>query len=49
MKADDVKGPLAAQVARFAVETRYRDIPAGTAAIAKKHIVDTLAVGLVES
>jgi 2-methylcitrate dehydratase PrpD len=38
--------PLAAHVARFAAEARYRDIPAETAAIAKKHILDTLAVGL---
>jgi len=38
--------PLATHVARFAAGTRYRDLPSGTTAIAKKHILDTLAVGL---
>ena len=38
--------PLAAHVAEFVTATRYADIPAATARVAKKHILDTLAVGL---
>src|SRR5690348_12817836 len=36
--------PLAAHVAAFVVQTR--DIPAETARVVKKHILDTLAVGI---
>ncbi len=38
--------PLAAHVAEFVMATHYADIPAETARVAKKHILDTLAVGL---
>jgi 2-methylcitrate dehydratase PrpD len=42
--ADDK--PLAAHVAGFVTSTAFGDIPADTARVAKKHILDTLAVGL---
>lgn len=38
--------PLAAHVAEFVTSTKYSDIPAETVRVAKKHILDTLAVGL---
>jgi 2-methylcitrate dehydratase PrpD len=37
---------LAAHVAEFVTKTNYSDIPAETSRVAKKHILDTLAVGL---
>lgn len=37
---------VAVHVARFAGSIRYRGLPSETAAVAKKHILDTLAVGL---
>jgi 2-methylcitrate dehydratase PrpD len=42
----DIAKPLAAHVAEFASATRSGDLPAETARVAKKHILDTLAVGL---
>ena len=45
-KPVDTSKPLAAYVAEFATGTHYADIPADTARVAKKHILDTLAVGL---
>jgi 2-methylcitrate dehydratase PrpD len=41
--------PLAAHVAEFITTTHYRDLPAETARVAKKHLLDTLAVGLAGS
>ncbi len=38
--------PLAAHVAQFVTATRYQDLPPETVRIAKKHILDTIAVGL---
>ncbi|MBI3917175.1 MAG: MmgE/PrpD family protein [Betaproteobacteria bacterium] len=38
--------PLAAHVAEFVAKTHYGDLPAETARIAKKHVLDTIAVGL---
>jgi 2-methylcitrate dehydratase PrpD len=46
MKPNDVKEPLAAHVATFVAGTRPGDIPAETARVVKKHILDTLACGL---
>lgn len=45
MTVADIK-PLAAHVADFVTNTRYEDIPAETARVVKKHILDTFAVGL---
>ena len=42
----DSDKPLAAHVADFVTKTRHTDIPAETARVAKKHILDTLAVGI---
>jgi 2-methylcitrate dehydratase PrpD len=41
--------PLAAHVAAFVTTTNYSDIPAETVRVAKKHILDTLAVCLAGS
>ncbi|MGZ5143239.1 MAG: MmgE/PrpD family protein [Burkholderiales bacterium] len=38
--------PLAAEVAKFVTATQYSHLPDETVQIAKKHILDTLAVGL---
>jgi len=38
--------PLAAHVAHFVANTRYDDIPSDVARMAKKHILDTIGVGL---
>ena len=38
--------PLAAHVADFVANTRYDDIPSDVARMAKKHILDTIGVGL---
>ncbi|MGZ9080148.1 MAG: MmgE/PrpD family protein [Burkholderiales bacterium] len=38
--------PLAAHVAEFATATRFENIPQETLRIAKKHILDTIGVGL---
>src|SRR5262249_481311 len=38
--------PLAAHVAEFVAATRYQNVPPETVRVAKKHILDTLAVGL---
>jgi 2-methylcitrate dehydratase PrpD len=38
--------PLAADVAEFVTSTKYSDIPAETGCVAKKHMLDTFAVGL---
>src|SRR3954454_20345374 len=38
--------PLAAHVAKFVTATKYSGLPTETVQIAKKHILDTLAVGL---
>jgi 2-methylcitrate dehydratase PrpD len=38
--------PLAAHVAEFVTGTRYDDIPADVTRMAKKHILDTIGVGL---
>src|SRR5262245_2814297 len=38
--------PLARHVAEFVAATRYADLPAETVSMAKKHILDTVAVGL---
>jgi 2-methylcitrate dehydratase PrpD len=46
MKPNDVKEPLAAHVAAFVVGTRHGNVPAETARVVKKHILDTLACGL---
>lgn len=46
MTAETAQEPLAAHVAAFASETRHADLPAETARVVKKHILDTLAVGL---
>ncbi len=46
MNPADVQEPLAAHVAQFVTKTRYSDIPAETARVVKKHILDTLAVGI---
>ncbi len=46
MKPADTKEPLAAHVAQFVTKTRYSDIPAETARVVKKHILDTLATGV---
>ena len=46
MSRRETDEPLAAHIARFAGATRYRNLPSETAAIAKKHMLDTLAVGL---
>ena len=43
---DFTNEPLAAHVAGFAAATRYADLPADTARVVKKHILDTLACGL---
>lgn len=45
-KTVDTNKPLAAHVAQFATGTHYADIPTDVARMAKKHILDTLAVGL---
>lgn len=44
MKPNDIKEPLAPHVAAFVAATR--DVPADTARVVKKHILDTLATGL---
>jgi 2-methylcitrate dehydratase PrpD len=44
-EANAVK-PLAAHVAEFVAKTRYADIPADALRMAKKHILDTIGVGL---
>jgi 2-methylcitrate dehydratase PrpD len=46
MKSDDIKEPLATHVAAFVARTRHGAIPAETARIVKKHVLDTLACGL---
>jgi 2-methylcitrate dehydratase PrpD len=46
MSVPNLTKPLAAHVAEFVCNTRYGEIPAETARVAKKHILDTLAVGL---
>jgi len=46
MGPGDIKEPLAAHVATFVAGTRHGDIPAETARVVKKHILDTLACGL---
>jgi 2-methylcitrate dehydratase PrpD len=46
MKPNDVKEPLTAHVAAFVTATRHADLPADTARVVKKHILDTLACGL---
>jgi len=46
MKPADTQEPLAAHVAQFVTKTRYSDIPAETARVVKKHILDTLATGV---
>src|SRR5690349_11469335 len=38
--------PLAEHVVEFVTATRYADIPADAARVVKKHILDTIAVGL---
>ena len=38
--------PLAAHVAEFVTKTRYDDLPPDVARMAKKHILDTIGVGL---
>lgn len=38
--------PLAAELADFVTRTRYENIPADAARVVKKHILDTIAVGL---
>ena len=38
--------PLAAHVAEFVTQTRYADLPGNTVRMAKKHILDTIGVGL---
>ena len=43
--ASNIK-PLAAHVAEFATKTRYDDIPSDVVRMAKKHILDTIGVGL---
>jgi 2-methylcitrate dehydratase PrpD len=46
MKPTDNKEPLAAHIAEFVTKTRHDAIPAETARVVKKHILDTLACGL---
>jgi len=46
MNATKTREPLAGHVAEFVTGTRYGDLPAELAHVAKKHILDTLAVGL---
>jgi 2-methylcitrate dehydratase PrpD len=46
MATNEVNEPLAAHVAQFVATTRYDGIPSDTARVAKKHMLDTLAVGL---
>lgn len=46
MKPNDAKEPLAAQVAAFVTKTRHAGLPAETARVVKKHMLDTLACGL---
>src|ERR1019366_9826276 len=38
--------PLAVHVAEFVTRTQYQDLPADAARVVKKHILDTIAVGL---
>ena len=38
--------PLAAHVAEFVTQTRFADLPGNTVRMAKKHILDTIGVGL---
>ena len=46
MKPGDAREPLAAHVAEFVARTRHGGVPAETARVVKKHILDTLACGL---
>lgn len=46
MKPNDVKEPLAAHVAAFVAKTRHAGLPADTARVVKKHVLDTLACGI---
>jgi 2-methylcitrate dehydratase PrpD len=46
MAESNATKPLAAHVAEFVTQTRYADVPADVLRIAKKHILDTIGVGL---